>query len=74
MTLDQLKIYELATIDGLESEGAERKQLLDMGITPGTKVKMIRVAPMGDPLEFYLRGYCVSIRKDTASKISITRR
>ncbi|HCP14788.1 MAG TPA: ferrous iron transport protein A [Peptococcaceae bacterium] len=70
-TLDQLKIGSSATIIAVGGEGALRRRLLDMGLTPKTTVLLRKVAPMGDPVELYLRGYSLTIRKDDAAKIEI---
>ena len=52
-----------------DTEPALRRHLLDMGLTPGTEVHLVKVAPMGDPLEFHLRGYELTLRKEDAEKI-----
>ena len=46
-----------------------RRHITDMGITPGTEVKLVKAAPMGDPLEIELRGYSMSLRKADADTI-----
>jgi Fe2+ transport system protein FeoA len=71
MTLKDLKIGESAKVARVDGEGGLRRRLLDMGITPGTSVTVKKAAPMGDPLEFLLRGYVLSIRLDEASKITV---
>lgn len=71
MTLDQLKVGENGTILTVGGEGALRRRLLDMGLTPRTRVMIRKVAPMGDPIELHLRGYELSIRRDDARKIEI---
>ncbi len=71
MTLDKLQIGKTAVISAVGGEGALRCRLLDMGLIPGTKVTVIKIAPLGDPLELSLRGYALSIRKDDASKITL---
>ncbi len=48
-----------------------RRRLLDMGLTPNTKVHVRKVAPMGDPIELSLRNYVLTIRKEEASKIEL---
>jgi Fe2+ transport system protein FeoA len=70
-TLDQLKIGSTATILAVGGEGALRRRLLDMGLTPKTKVLLRKAAPMGDPIELFLRGYSLTIRKEDAAKIEI---
>ena len=51
--------------------GAVKRRLVDMGLTPGTVVKVTKIAPLGDPLEVSLRGYELSLRKDDAAQIRI---
>ena len=71
MTLNNLPIGDEAIITKVGGEGALRCRLLDMGIIPKTKVKVQKVAPMGDPLEIRLRGYELTIRKEDAEKIEV---
>lgn len=71
MTLDQLKAGESAVITAVGGEGPLRLRLLDMGLIPRTKVKVQKLAPLGDPIQVLLRGYELTIRKDDAAKISV---
>ena len=71
MTLDQIKPGNGGTKTAVRREGALRRLLLDMGLTPKTKVFVKKTAPMGDPIELALRGYMLSIRKDDAANIEI---
>ena len=71
MTLDVLPVGSTGTITKVGGEGVLRCRLLDMGIIPKTKVTVIKVAPMGDPIELRLRGYELTLRKDEASFIEI---
>lgn len=71
MTLDVLPIGQEAVITKVGGEGALRCRLLDMGIIPKTKVRIVKVAPMGDPIELHLRDYSLTIRKDDARKIEV---
>lgn len=71
MTLDELKPGEAGIIDAIGGEGALRRRLLDMGLTPKTRVQVRKVAPMGDPMELSLRGYVLTLRKEDAAKISL---
>lgn len=71
MTLDKLKCGESAIIKEIKIKGFEKHRLLDMGVLSGTKVKTIRVAPFGDPMEIALRGYNITIRKQTAKQIEL---
>ncbi len=71
MTLDTVKPGEGGVIEAVYGEGALRRRLLDMGLTPGTRVMVKKMAPMGDPIELSLRGYLLSIRKEDAAKINL---
>lgn len=71
MTLDQLKAGESAVITAVGGEGPLRLRLLDMGLIPRTKVKVQKLAPLGDPIQVLLRGYELTIRKDDAAKITV---
>ena len=71
-TLDKLNIGEDAVIFSVECEDkALRRHILDMGLTPGVEVTLIKTAPMGNPLEIRVRGYELTIRKEDASNIKI---
>ena len=71
MTLDQIAIGQEAVIVQVGGEGELRCRFLDMGLIPKTKVKVRKVAPMGDPIEIQLRGYELTIRKEDAQKIEV---
>ena len=71
MTLDQLPIGQEGRISVVGGEGALRRRLLDMGLTPGTRVTVRKVAPMGDPIELHLRGYELTLRLEDAQKITL---
>ena len=73
MTLKELKIGESAKIDTVGGQGALRQHFLDMGVIPGAKVKLVKLAPMGDPMELRIHGYELTLRLDDAEKIEITR-
>ena len=73
MTLNELEIGKSGIITAVNGEGALRRRLLDMGLTPKTKVMVRKVAPMGDPIEIHLRGYELTIRVDDAKDIEIER-
>ena len=72
MTLDKLKIGSSGVITAVGGDGPLRCRLLDMGLTPRTRVMVRKVAPMGDPIELFLRGYELTIRLEDAQKIEIT--
>mgnify|MGYP004497342909 CR=1 FL=1 len=71
MTLNELKVGESAKITYVGGKGNLRNHLLDMGLIPRTVVKIIKVAPMGDPIEIRLRGYELTIRLDDAKEIEV---
>lgn len=71
MTLDQLKPGHRGVILTVGGQGALRRRLLDMGLTPNTEVLVRKVAPMGDPIEIYLRGYELTLRKNEAQNMEI---
>ena len=71
MTLDCVNPGQGGIITVVGGDGALRRRLLDMGLTPKTKVMVRKVAPMGDPIELYLRGYVLTIRAEDAAKIEI---
>lgn len=70
-TLDQLKTGSSGVIKSIGGEGALRRRLLDMGLTPNTTVMVRKVAPLGDPIELHLRNYELTIRQEDAKKIEI---
>lgn len=67
----QLQPGESGVVDTVGGEGALHRHLLDMGLTPGVKVTLVRTAPMGDPLEIRLRGYALTLRRDDAAYITL---
>ena len=71
MTLDQLPLGQDAVITAVGGEGALHCRLLDMGLIPKTKVRVEKIAPLGDPLELRVRGYSLSLRKEDAGKIEV---
>ena len=72
MTLRELKPGETGKIDAVGGEGALRQHFLDMGMIPGAEVTFVKTAPMGDPMEFQLHGYELTLRIADAEKISVT--
>lgn len=71
MTLGDLKIGQSGTIESVGGEGALRLRFLDMGLIPGTKVQLQKVAPLGDPIQILVRGYELTIRLEDAGKITM---
>lgn len=71
MTLNELKTGRSGIITAVGGQGVLRRRLLDMGLTPKTRVMVRKVAPMGDPIEIRLRGYELTIRLEEAAKIRV---
>ena len=69
MKLTEIKIGETAVITAVGGEGSLRQHFLDMGVIPGTRVTLVKLAPMGDPMQFTLHGYELSLRLADAEKI-----
>ena len=71
MTLRELQPGQSARVDLVGGEGALRQHFLDMGVIPGTEVTVVKLAPLGDPMELRLHGYELSLRLADAEKITI---
>ena len=71
MTLRDIKEGQSARVLHVGGSGALRQHFLDMGIIPGTDIKVVKHAPMGDPVEICLHGYELTIRLDDADKIAV---
>jgi ferrous iron transport protein A len=70
-TLNQLKPGERATIVKVGGEGPVRRRILDMGVVSGAEIEVVRMAPLGDPVEFLIKGYNLSLRKSEAQQIQV---
>lgn len=70
-TLRDVKIGNKAKVVKVHGEGAIRRRIMDMGITKGVELYVRKVAPLGDPLEIYVRGYELSLRKADAEIIEV---
>ena len=71
MTLAELNIHQWGVVKEVKGSGALRQRLLDMGITPHTKIMLKRIAPFGDPITIVLRGYELTIRRADGKNIVI---
>ena len=71
MTIDDLTIGQSGVISQVGGEGPLRLRFLDMGLIPGTKVTLQKIAPMGDPIEIRVRGYELTLRVEEAEKIEV---
>ena len=70
-TLKEMRIGEKALILEVNGEGALRQHLLDMGLIPGASVKVVKFAPMGDPMEVQIHGYELTLRLDDAARVCV---
>ncbi len=71
MTINDLEIGQTGIISKVGGEGELRLRLLDMGLIPGTKVRLQKIAPMGDPIQIFVRGYELTIRREDAGRIAL---
>ena len=69
--LSELEPGDVAVIVRIEDSGAVARRIADMGLIPGTKVKVVRKAPLGDPIEFEVRGYNLSLRRNEAELVIV---
>ena len=71
MTLRDLHIGQSARVVNVEGDGINRQHLLDMGIIPGAVIKLVKYAPMGDPMEVMIHGYSLTLRLAEAAHIQV---
>lgn len=71
MTINDLQIGQQGIISAVGGEGALRLRFLDMGLIPGTRVLLQKIAPMGDPIQIQVRGYELTIRREDAKMIDL---
>ncbi|OYT28134.1 MAG: ferrous iron transport protein A [Thermofilum sp. ex4484_79] len=69
--LSELNIGERGIVVNIVGKGALIRRLLDMGIVRGVEVRVIRKAPLGDPIEFEIKGYYLSLRRDEARHVFV---
>ena len=70
-TVDKLSPREKGRVIKLGSSGDLRRRIIDMGITTGVEITMVKIAPMGDPIQINVRSYELSIRKSEAKEIIV---
>lgn len=70
-TLKDAKIGETVKVTKVGGEGAIKRRIMDMGITKGVNIKIMKVAPLGDPVEITVRGYELTLRKADCQNIEI---
>ncbi len=69
--LSELKKGQTGVVVHVGGKGAARRRMLDMGLVTGSEVSVVRVAPLGDPIEYSLKGYSLSLRKSEASAVQV---
>jgi ferrous iron transport protein A len=70
--LNQVKVGSSVRVVRVHGEGALRQRILDMGLTKNAEVKVLKMAPFGDPIEMTVRGFQLSLRKAEAACIEVT--
>ncbi|MDD7700023.1 MAG: FeoA family protein [Eubacteriales bacterium] len=70
-TLRDVEVGGKAVVVKLHGEGAVKRRIMDMGLTKGTAVSVIKVAPLGDPVQIHVRGYELSVRKADAEMVEV---
>ena len=71
MRLSELKVGDKAEVTALKSEKVIRRRIMDMGLIKGTKFKVLRVAPLGDPIEIFFKGLYLAMRKTEAEGVMV---
>ena len=70
-TLKDVPVGETVTVKRLHGEGATRRRMMDMGIIKGATIHVVKVAPLGDPIQVMVRNYELSFRADDAAMIEV---
>ena len=73
MKLSELQIGERCRVVGFSGEGASVRRLMEMGIIPGVSIRLVKEAPLGDPIEIEARGYHLAIRRSEAELIEVVK-
>lgn len=74
ISLDALPVGAVTRVLDVAGSDPTSIRLLEMGLTPGVQVRLVGRAPLGDPLEFELRGYRLSIRRQEAARVTVGER
>ncbi len=69
--LKDIKVGSVVKVVKVHGTGALRRRIMDMGITKGVNIKVVKFAPLGDPIELVVRGYSLSLRKKDAKNIEV---
>ena len=71
VSLDRLSVGARARVISVRGEGAVARRLMEMGVVPGAPVRVVKCAPLGDPLEVRVRNYHLALRRSEAQTISV---
>jgi len=71
MLLSEIKTGQVVQVVRISGQSSFRRRLMELGLVPGTRVELVRVAPLGDPVELLVRGASLSIRKAEAGVIEV---
>ena len=71
MTLNDIEVGRSCPVESLNDTGEIRRRIMDMGITKGTQVRVMKVAPLGDPIDVTVREYHLSLRRSDAANIEV---
>lgn len=71
--LSSIQPGQVVRVIKIDTTGTLKKKIMDMGITKGTLLRIVKFAPLGDPMEILVRGYSLSIRKEDANGILVER-
>ncbi|MBI2424639.1 MAG: ferrous iron transport protein A [Candidatus Hydrogenedentes bacterium] len=73
ITLDSFKPHESGKVLRIQGDGAIQQRLLEMGVVDGADVEVVRFAPLGDPMEIFVRGFHLTLRKSEAALVEMQR-
>ena len=73
MSLAELAPGAAAVVETVGGDRAFRRRLMEMGLVPGTRVRLVKIAPLGDPMEIELRHGRLSIRRHEAALVAVAR-
>lgn len=71
MTLKDIEVGKTCVVNNINGDKPIKRRLMDMGITKGVTIKVVKIAPLGDPIQVELRGYELSLRKVEADNIIV---
>jgi Fe2+ transport system protein FeoA len=71
MTLDRIPLDTQARVVSVDAMDADGLRLMEMGLVPGTPVRVLRAAPLGDPIQVRVRDYCLALRRSEAKSVTV---